>query len=639
MANNFLGLAFTSALFSKKIKAVSKRGAATAALSAAFLSGFGFSDAGTASAVNFYSEDPIEQRLLSSGGRSAQKLVSNVPAGSGLVRSLLSLGSAAIGNVVDTVQSFASPIGSLGYAIKQIGDLWWMYKASGFQDTAMSYVQPKRDPLEGVGVFEFYQKYDELLDLVFVGQERPMQKFRSYIPNILGNRGKIANLIHCFGPSGAGKNLFLYKVLIPLLCGSSVDPLVINADFFDTDDVANADSIKQQLLGYRKFGDRMVPSLLLRYVKNNPYGVVVFNELDKAKDKNGVCVLTKIEEVLRTILDDGTYTAVDGTVYDFRGLTICITTNEAEECVNNVNNFADVDLSKVKDSSGSRTIVKHDKSFLNRPNLFTLPFDDLTPKDYVEIAAREFKDLANTIKPQYGIHILYEGNFEKVCYLIAREAVKLNKGGRAVTPIVGELNSKLVRYVQGVIDESRRREGSIRRNLVQGKKISRRDHKLLKIFDKVSMNEYNNFQLDLEIDYDPQRGFFVKEHEVSPQRNEVPALSSDPSQVAQKDEKPSGHDLSKSGNEGDLNDGSVGPRGPREPALSVQDVVNEPRRMADPGRQDGVNKNENLENPLKVPAEPSDDDNGPTAISDLGGGGSKEPVVLDEEPGPMGVVQ
>ncbi len=522
MGKSYLGTCFASALFSKKAKSKSKSGATVALLSATILSSTGLLANNTASAAAF---DPIMSDILRGQYNDDKKDTAskNENKKSGIIWSCLSSVGSTIMNTINTAGKIAAPFYTIGGALGQIQNVYNAYCSykDFVEDKVITKFIPKDDPFKGLTAFEAREKAQKLMDRNFFGQKDAKEAIDDALPYIVEHHGERPNIFYLLGPSGCGKNVLTEKVLTPILCGANTKPLVLGADFFDTEDTKDAVSVKEQLVGFRKFGDHMVPSPILTYIVKNPNGCIVFNELDKGKDKNGVSIITKIEEVLRTILDDGKITLPDGTELDCRGLTFCFTTNELRECIENVNNFGDIDLTKVKDPSGSRTVVKHDKSFLNRPNIFVIPFDALSAKDYKQIADKEYKELAIKIQEKYGAHILYEDNLKELCSSIATEAIKLNKGGRSITPIIRKINIKILNYIKQLIDEAKSQGPLLLDKLRRGDvNITRHENNILRVYSRISRNIYGDFRIDLEVNYDSEKGdFVISDHEHRRTRN------------------------------------------------------------------------------------------------------------------------
>ena len=408
---NFVGTAFSAVLFSNKNLAKSKKRMGAALLSAALCSG-----------ISLYG---------ASGSVSAFNPLSAIGTGVGFAGS--------------TLKGAVSTIAPLGLAAAPLMQGYFMYKM--FAEPKLQQLRPKVNPLRGMTPSLMKNMMENFLNDNLVGQESAKNQLKKAFMNIAYNPKNGPQVFYIVGPSGCGKNVITESVVKPIMCGNAIKPYIMEASYVDMN---SSTSVQDQIFGYRLLGNsmsgQMMPSPLISYIRTNPYGLVVFNEFDKRKDKDGRCITELIEENMRTILDQGGLTLPDGTWLDCSHLTFCFTSNELDECVENIDNFASLDLSKIKDKdeNKSRTVVKHDRSVFNRTNMHVVTLKALKEKDYYEIACKEYMALIAKLKLEYGVHLFYKGNFEQVCAGIALEAMKLENGGRGVKTVTESLQGKIL---------------------------------------------------------------------------------------------------------------------------------------------------------------------------------------------------
>ena len=405
------GSAFSAALFSDKNLTRSKRGVGVALLSAALCSSA--SMAGVSGSVSAFNPLNAIGIGLSYAGSLAKGTI----------------------NTVAPLAMAAAPL-MQGY---------FMYKV--FAEPKLQQLTPKVNPLRGITPTIMKKMVEYFLNNNVVGQSAAKSQLKKAFMNIAYNPENGPQVFYIVGPSGCGKNVITENVVKPMMCGNAIKPYIMEASYVDMN---SQTSVQDQIFGYRVLGNsmsgQMMPSPLISYIRSNPYGLVVFNEFDKRKDKDGKCITELIEENLRTILDQGGLTLPDGTWLDCSHLTFCFTSNELDECVENIDNFGSLDLSKIRDKeeNKSRTVVKHDRSVFNRTNMHVVTLKALKDNDYYEIACKEYMALISKLKLEYGVHLFYKGNFEQVCAGIATEAMKLENGGRGVRTVTESLQGKIL---------------------------------------------------------------------------------------------------------------------------------------------------------------------------------------------------
>ena len=274
------------------------------------------------------------------------------------------------------------------------------------------------------------------------GQEKAKKAIRQAVLNIVDKNSQFAlrknskragagaTVIYMIGPSGVGKTM-IADICRVVLAGSGATPLVIEASDIDR---RSRMSPVEQLFGMRtkrtqNGGETYEYSPIIQRLKAVPNTVVIINEYDKVHSPD-------LDEKLRTIMDQG-YINVNGEKIDCSAATFIITSNESSASANKGN----LEIALDDDGTGSRTFISHDKSFLNRVKLIEL--ENLSAKEYKEIAMRPFAELAARYHHQYGIDLAFGDTLDS----LAQKVEELNRGARPIFNYVESLNDKLLNEV------------------------------------------------------------------------------------------------------------------------------------------------------------------------------------------------
>jgi len=174
------------------------------------------------------------------------------------------------------------------------------------------------------GLPDFFLRDDILLDkselinhftTQIIGQEDAIERITSVIKvfktGINNPQKPIATMVFA-GPTGVGKTASA-KLIAGYFFGhgQKSDPLVR----FDMSEFQHPGQI-DRLIGS---GASSEPGKLIRFVRENPFSVVLFDEIEKANPA--------IFDVLMTVFDEGTLTDAHGRITDFRNTIIVMTTN------------------------------------------------------------------------------------------------------------------------------------------------------------------------------------------------------------------------------------------------------------------------------------------------------------------------
>ncbi len=303
------------------------------------------------------------------------------------------------------------------------------------------------------------------------GQEKAKEQVKSIVYGILHrkNQAKLSgkkynrgDVLYFTGPSGVGKSLMATGLAKYKILTSNTEPFQISASEVDKESSRTA---IDQLFGldtfgyggyddYGQSGNRIIatPKNLVKYLNNNPDGVVIIDEYDKMWSPN-------LDEIFRTITDHGVIN-VKGKTIDCSGITFILTSNESTKSIQGGNQASET-AEEIDDGTGSRTKIKHDKSFINR--LQPVEFSNLSSEEYIKIIQKEFKEelIGYWADPEVnGIEIVMD---DKCLKNMAKNVEAKNKGARHIT----KLQSDLFRDISIKVFDAEEKE----KDFYRGKKI------------------------------------------------------------------------------------------------------------------------------------------------------------------------
>lgn len=367
----------------------------------------------------------------------------------------LLIGIATGGVFVDRLGYLASSINKISNAMWPISSLsdkisgWYRYVANSVNNKPA----------------DIHESVDNI-DLLFKevkGQEKAKEEVRSIVYSILhernharltGEKYKKGDVLYFVGPSRVGKSLMAqglakYKILSPY-----EEAYKISASEIDSDN--KKDTIIDQLFGmssYGGYGDYggyyggsggggasaiSKPKNLVKYISEHPNGIVIIDEYDKMWSKN-------LDEIFRSIVDSGVVN-VKGQTIDCSGVTFILTSNESTQSIRG-GNQDEVIYKDEDDGTGSRTHIKHDKSFLNR--IRPVEFGNLSANEYEEIIRTEFQQMVNNywILPEAaGVDIVIS---EKAIKDMAKAVEKKNQGASYAVALRSDLHKCITNKVYG----------------------------------------------------------------------------------------------------------------------------------------------------------------------------------------------
>ena len=164
--------------------------------------------------------------------------------------------------------------------------------------------------LDEINTFE-NEEIEETIKTALVGQDSVVAKISDLIHQIkakLQNKNKPLATLLFVGPTGVGKTEAA-KVLCRYLLGD--EQKLIR---FDMNEYPDAYSINRLLGDYHQ-----AEGLLASSVRNKPFGVLLFDEIEKADQK--------VQDLLLQVLDEGLFTNALGRKIHLKNYVIIMTSN------------------------------------------------------------------------------------------------------------------------------------------------------------------------------------------------------------------------------------------------------------------------------------------------------------------------
>lgn len=200
------------------------------------------------------------------------------------------------------------------------------------------------------------------------------------------------------GPTGVGKTELSKALAIEIGGGTKGLIRFDMSEFMEKHSISKLIGSPPGYVGYGEGGQ------LTEAVRNNPYSIVLFDEIEKAHPD--------IFNILLQVLDDGILTDSEGLKVDFKNTVIIMTSNAGYSLENVVRSRIGFgDISNDKQTSDDETVLKSLENtfrpeFLNRIDKVVV-FNQLNKEDAKEIAEIYMKKLKNRLKER-GIHLQWD---------------------------------------------------------------------------------------------------------------------------------------------------------------------------------------------------------------------------------------
>lgn len=235
-----------------------------------------------------------------------------------------------------------------------------------FQMTGIPIAEIQKNQIERI------ENLSEKLSSKIIGQKLAVDevsKMMKISKSGLLNSNKPVSFIF-YGPTGVGKTEFA-KVLAEEIFGSRDS--IVRLDMSEYMEISSVNKLIGSSPGYVGYNDS---SFLLKQIKNNPYSIVLFDEIEKAHPN--------IFNVFLQILDDGRLTDSKGETVNFKNTIIIMTSNVGfsldRKNVIGFNSSEKFDFEELQ-KNGMKELEKNFKpEFLNRIDSIVL-FNKLSYED------------------------------------------------------------------------------------------------------------------------------------------------------------------------------------------------------------------------------------------------------------------
>ena len=135
------------------------------------------------------------------------------------------------------------------------------------------------------------------------------------------------------GPTGVGKTELVKTLGIELFGAEENIVRFDMSEFMEAHSIAKLIGSPPGYIGFEEGG------ILTEKVKQNPYSIVLFDEIEKAHND--------IYNILLQILEDGRLTDSSGTIVDFKNTIIIITSNVGAKNITNIKNIGFVNPNEI----------------------------------------------------------------------------------------------------------------------------------------------------------------------------------------------------------------------------------------------------------------------------------------------------
>ena len=276
---------------------------------------------------------------------------------------------------------------------------------------------------------------DEILKKDVIGQDEAINDISKAIKR---SRAGFSDNNRCIslmliGKSGVGKTL-IAKKLAENVFGD--EKALVRFDMSEYQDKTSVNKLLGSSAGYVGYDNG---GLLTEAVKNKPYCVLLFDEIEKADES--------IYNVFLQLFDEGRLTDNNGTTVNFKNVIVIMTSNvgakQASELGNGVG-FQSNEEENKKAIIEKSLKNKFNPEFLNRIDKI-IHFNSLTDENIKAITALELDKLKNRVK-ENGVNLTY--NSDVVDYVFKKAIREKEYGARPVMRIIQDnISDKIVDMV------------------------------------------------------------------------------------------------------------------------------------------------------------------------------------------------
>lgn len=276
---------------------------------------------------------------------------------------------------------------------------------------------------------------DEILKRDVIGQDEAINDISKAIKRSMAgfsDNNRCISLM-LIGKSGVGKTL-IAKKLAENVFGD--EKALVRFDMSEYQDKTSVNKLLGSSAGYIGYDNG---GLLTEAVKNKPYCVLLFDEIEKADES--------IYNVFLQLFDEGRLTDNNGTTVNFKNVIVIMTSNvgakQASELGNGVG-FQSNEEENKKAIIEKSLKNKFNPEFLNRIDKI-IHFNSLTDENIKAITALELDKLTNRVK-ENGVNLTY--NSDVVDYVFKKAIREKEYGARPVMRIIQDnISDKIVDMV------------------------------------------------------------------------------------------------------------------------------------------------------------------------------------------------
>lgn len=267
---------------------------------------------------------------------------------------------------------------------------------------------------------EKLKKLEEKLKTKIIGQDEAVDSISKAIKRSrvgLKDEKRPVGSFMFLGPTGVGKTELVKALSLELFGDENMIVRFDMSEYMEPHSVAKLIGSPPGYIGYDEGG------LLTEKIKQKPYSIVLFDEIEKAHND--------IYNILLQILEDGRLTDSSGRVIDFKNTIIITTSNVGAKNITDIKSMGfvsgdnDSNYTKIKSEVLNETKKVFKPEFLNRFDEIIV-FKKLTNDSLIKITKIMLKELTSRAKSK-GINIKFDSS---VVEYIIKNGVEANYGAR-----------------------------------------------------------------------------------------------------------------------------------------------------------------------------------------------------------------
>ena len=277
---------------------------------------------------------------------------------------------------------------------------------------------------------------NDILKKYVIGQDEAVEEISKAIKRSragFGDKSKVVATLFFCGPSGCGKSL-ISKKLAENIYGSENN--LIRFDMSEYQDKTSVNKLIGASAGYVGYENG---GLLTEAIKNKPYCVLLFDEIEKAD--------SSIYNLFLQLFDEGRLTDNNGVTVNFKNVIVIMTSNVGARAASERGSgigFMTNEYENKKNIVEKSLKAKFNPEFLNRIDKI-VHFNTLSDDDLRNITKIELDKLCERVA-ENNITIKYD---DKVVDYVFKEAIKQKEyGARPIMRIIQDnISDKIVDMV------------------------------------------------------------------------------------------------------------------------------------------------------------------------------------------------